>query len=233
MSVFWPTSADAILRNAACAIGVLLTSTSIVSATVFEYDSEGAVSIKETEKSRPQVKRTEPSPSTSTKLVSLTREIALQYSGSIGVRKAGLDALTFVELFETLIRRESAFDPQVVSEKGAMGLGQLMPGTATDMGVSDPFDPRANLVGSAKYFTSMLHQFGSVELALAAYNAGPERVRQYNGVPPFAETKAYVSWIIEKAGIATSKPKPVASTPVAAPINKENPLQGDVSVWEF
>ncbi|MBL4582941.1 MAG: lytic transglycosylase domain-containing protein [Gammaproteobacteria bacterium] len=164
---------------------------------------------------------------------SLTREIAVKLSGSIGVRKAGLDAFTFVDVFEALIQRESAFNPRAISPKGAKGLGQLMPGTAADMGVSDLFDARLNLIGSAKYLTSLLAEFGSLELALAAYNAGPERVRQYGGVPPFAETQAYIAWISAKAGVELNNPVPAQSVPAAVPVNKEQPLKGEISVWEF
>ena len=115
------------------------------------------------------------------RLRELARTVAVQYAGSVGVRKAGLDALTFIEVFESLIQRESAFNPLAVSEKGAKGLGQLMPDTAREMGVNDPFDPHKNLIGSAKYFTQQLQRFGKLELALADYNAGPERVKQYGG----------------------------------------------------
>jgi len=89
-------------------------------------------------------------------LRNLTRDVAIKYSGAPGVRKAGLDALTFVDVFAALIERESAFDPAALSPKGARGLGQLMPATASDMGVTNPFDPEANLNGSAKYLTHLL-----------------------------------------------------------------------------
>ena len=167
-------------------------------------------------------------------LRALTRKIALAHSGTIGVRRAGLSAFTFAEVFEALVERESAFNPTAISPKGAKGLGQLMPGTASDMGVIDPFDPEANLVGSANYLTLLLAEFGSLKLALAAYNAGPARVRKHGGVPPFAETKAYIDWIFEQAGIAPATPQPiVVSAPASKPIHKEQSLNGDVSVWEF
>lgn len=202
------------------------------SATVLEYNEVGKVTVTETKREIASVASI--APVQSSDLRSLTRDVAIRYSGAIGVRKAGLDAFTFVEVFEALIERESAFNPKAISPKGAQGLGQLMPDTASDMGVADPFDPETNLNGSAKYFTLMLAEFGSLELALAAYNAGPERVRKYDGVPPFAETKAYIDWIFRSAGVATNTPKPVnASAPASAPINKEQPLNGDVSVWEF
>lgn len=203
-----------------------------VHATVLEYDGAGKVTITEIkEQTAPPAV---PTPADTTALRNLTRDVAIRYSGAMGVRKASLDALTFVEIFEALVERESAFDPTAVSAKGAKGLGQLMPGTASDMDVADPFDPESNLIGSAKYFTLLLAEFGSLELALAAYNAGPERVRKYKGVPPFAETKAYIDWISKTAGLGIEAPKPVnASARQSEPVNKEQPLNGDVSVWEF
>lgn len=94
-------------------------------------------------------------------------------------------------LLTALVWTESAFRPDAVSPAGAIGLGQLMPGTAAGMGV-DPHDPVQNLDGAARYLREQLDRFGSVDLALAAYNAGPGRVMQSGGVPNIAETQAYV-----------------------------------------
>jgi hypothetical protein len=95
------------------------------------------------------------------------------------------------DLFERLVRQESGFQPSVVSSAGAIGLAQLMPGTARELGV-DPLDPEQNLRGGARYLRQQMDTFGDTRLALAAYNAGPGRVREYGGVPPFAETQNYV-----------------------------------------
>ncbi len=96
-------------------------------------------------------------------------------------------------LLSALVETESKGDPRAVSNKGAMGLGQLMPRTATYLGVQDAFDPAQNLEGTAKYLRLLLNQFnGDVRLALAAYNAGPGNVRKYNGIPPFSETQSYI-----------------------------------------
>ena len=99
------------------------------------------------------------------------------------------------DLFMRVIQQESGFQPDVTSPAGAYGLAQLMPGTAADLGV-DPRDPLQNLAGGARYLRQQLDAFGDPALALAAYNAGPGRVRQYNGIPPFEETQNYVQRIL-------------------------------------
>lgn len=94
-------------------------------------------------------------------------------------------------LLAALVQAESGFDASARSGAGAIGLGQLMPATARGLGV-DPTDPQQNLNGAARYLRAQLDRFGSVDLALAAYNAGPGRVAQAGGVPRIAETQAYV-----------------------------------------
>jgi soluble lytic murein transglycosylase-like protein len=94
-----------------------------------------------------------------------------------------------------LVMQESRFNPNAVSSAGAQGLGQLMPGTASMLGVRNSFDIEDNLEGTVSYIADQLNQFGRLSLALAAYNAGPGNVRKYGGVPPFRETQRYVSVI--------------------------------------
>ncbi len=96
-------------------------------------------------------------------------------------------------LVRAVIHAESAFRESVISRKGAVGLMQLMPATARDMGVKDSLSPAQNIHGGVKYLAYLLKLHGgNVTLALAAYNAGPGAVKRYEGIPPFAETKAYV-----------------------------------------
>jgi soluble lytic murein transglycosylase-like protein len=99
------------------------------------------------------------------------------------------------DLFLRLVQQESGWNPDAVSHKGAIGLAQLMPGTAAMLGV-DPTDPVANLDGGARYLAMQFRDFRRWDHALAAYNAGPAAVRAHGGIPPFAETQDYVRIIL-------------------------------------
>ena len=145
-------------------------------ATVIEFDAAGnAVVVNHmppvaaAPAVSPPLRYTSPSGSYRT----LAGEVALRYAEGDGVRRSGLTAVQFVRLFTALIETESGFNPRAVSPVGAQGLAQLMPGTAAGLGVSDPFDPVANLDGGARYLVAQLDRFGSVTLALAAYNSRP------------------------------------------------------------
>lgn len=126
-----------------------------------------------------------PPPSRSTLLSPVIKRAAAQYH----VDPALVHAIIFAE---------SGYNPTAVSKRGAMGLMQLMPGTAKAMGVKNCFDPEHNIYGGVKYFKKLFNQFdGDVKLALAAYNAGSRKVRQFNGVPPFRATENYIQKVLK------------------------------------
>jgi hypothetical protein len=104
-------------------------------------------------------------------------------------------------LVRALIQVESNYRPKAKSIKGAMGLMQLMPATAREYRVRNPYDPTANIGAGVKHLKSLIDRMGAVELALAAYNAGEGAVKKFNGIPPYRETRNYVSRILAIAGI--------------------------------
>src|SRR4029077_6381685 len=113
------------------------------------------------------------------------------------VRQAGGKHQIDPEFIASVIRAESAFNARAVSPKGARGLMQLMPQTASQLGVQNAFDPQANVQAGSRYLRELLERYDfDLIKALAAYNAGPQRVEQYGGVPPYYETKAYVARIV-------------------------------------
>ena len=123
-------------------------------------------------------------------------EYIREFSGIIkqASKRFGIDA----HFIKAIIKAESGFDHKAISSKGAQGLMQLMPGTADDMAVEDPFDPEENIFGGTRYFSLLLKRFKNDKiLALAAYNAGPEAVESHTGVPPFPETKAFVERVMD------------------------------------
>lgn len=187
-----------------CAITCLMSATSFADVPVYDRRHKGREAatadnvgnIKETDKKRYakaqgitcSVYKKGNGPSSTAnanpEIVGLVKRIA---------REEGVDETVFL----SLVFQESRFNPCVTSPVGAYGLTQLMPGTAADLGVN-PHDIEDNLRGGARYFKQQLRKFGSVELALAAYNAGPGNVSKYGGIPPFKETKEYVHNITQK-----------------------------------
>jgi membrane-bound lytic murein transglycosylase MltF len=123
------------------------------------------------------------------------------------------------DLVNSVIRAESGFNTHARSTKGAQGLMQLMPSTADALGVNNAFDPQANVGGGSRYLRELLERYNfDLVKALAAYNAGPKRVEQYQGVPPFRETRAYVNRIVRDYNR-----KKLAQDQAAAKAKKESP----------
>ncbi|MBO6853811.1 MAG: lytic transglycosylase domain-containing protein [Marivivens sp.] len=136
-----------------------------------------------------------PAPLPRAEILTAIEATAFRYAGNPGLRRANLSVRDWLNLFRANIEVESAYRQDAVSSAGAIGLGQLMPATARDLGV-DPRDPLQNLDGSARYLAMMLEAFGDPRLALAAYNAGPDAVRQYGGIPPYRETQNHVARVM-------------------------------------
>jgi soluble lytic murein transglycosylase-like protein len=144
------------------------------------------------------------------------------------VREAAMKNRLDPDFVSSVIKAESNFKVHAVSKKGAQGLMQLMPGTAAQLGVADPFDPRANIEAGAAHLSALLDLYHDDAIkALAAYNAGALRVKQYHGVPPYRETRAYVSKIVrdfnskklaQKKAAATAAAKTPAATTKSATV---------------
>jgi soluble lytic murein transglycosylase-like protein len=136
-----------------------------------------------------------------------------QYDGLIeqAALRNGIDPA----VLHGLIEQESGFDPNSTSSAGAIGLTQLMPGTASSLGVANPLDPAESIEGGARYLKQMMNDFGgNTSDALAAYNAGPGAVTQYGGVPPYAETQSYVSKVLGYAEAYRQTQTQTATAPV-------------------
>jgi soluble lytic murein transglycosylase-like protein len=132
-----------------------------------------------------------------TPIAKVTAPIATKPNLQEVIQGASEKQLLDADLVNSVIRAESGFNPHAVSPKGARGLMQLMPGTASTLGVTDSFDPEANVEGGTQYLRWLLDRYNyDLPKALAAYNAGPHRVEQYHGVPPYSDTRAYVARII-------------------------------------
>ncbi len=119
------------------------------------------------------------------------RLVAARYQDDPALEAVDLSPAEWAAFFQAMIKVESNYTQGAVSHAGALGLAQLMPGTADYLRV-DPADPIENLDGGARYLLEQMAEFGSLELALAAYNAGPEAVRKYDGIPPYDETQSHI-----------------------------------------
>ena len=123
------------------------------------------------------------------------RLIAARYQDDPALKAVDLAPKEWSTFFQAMIKVESNYTQSAVSHAGAMGLAQLMPGTASYLGVNAA-DPVENLDGGARYLLEQMAAFGSLDLALAAYNAGPQAVRDYGGVPPYAETQNHIARVM-------------------------------------
>ena len=131
--------------------------------------------------------------------------------------RAGEQHNVDVDLLVSIVHAESGGNPMAVSRAGARGLMQLMPSTAASLGVSNSFQPRQNVSGGSAYLDHLLTRYGNnLALALAAYNAGPEAVDRYHGVPPYAETRAYVARVIHEFNRRVLARQTVARRPTRA-----------------
>ena len=185
----------------------------------------------------PRPETSHPSPKAGERVGHPTHQLAAQKSAPAAtpvdvpalVNRASDQHLVDADLIASVIKAESSFQQRAVSPKGAQGLMQLMPGTAGKLGVKDSFDPTDNIDGGTRYLRELLLRYnGDMAKALAAYNAGPQRVDQYHGVPPYRETHAYVVRVIKdfnrkKRAQAASVPKnkPAAKNTQSA---KKKPL---------
>lgn len=143
------------------------------------------------------------------------RKLVQQVSSEHGLDPKLIDALVVVE---------SGYNPNAVSRKGAMGLMQLMPATAKRLDVDDPFNPAENIRGGVREFSRLVRRYsGNLQLALAAYNAGEGAVARYRGVPPYAETRSYISKILS---IYTGRPYRLGGSYRAAPVRMHRNPQG-------
>lgn len=123
------------------------------------------------------------------------RLIATRYQNDPALETVDLSPAEWAAFFQAMIKVESNYSQNAVSHAGALGLAQLMPDTADYLRV-DPVDPIENLDGGARYLLEQMAEFGSLELALAAYNAGPEAVRKYDGIPPYLETQSHIQKVM-------------------------------------
>jgi hypothetical protein len=167
-------------------------------------------------------------PGATNQVLALITQTATRHQENRALARAGLTKRDWHTLFQAMIEAESSYNPTAISPKGAFGLGQLMPATAQDLGV-DPRNVTQNLDGAARYLLAQLAEFRGVDLALAAYNAGPHRVEQYSGVPPFAETRTYIARIQAIRTRLSGRAAPTTQIRVASSVDARAPVIIDLN----
>ncbi|MBI3393213.1 MAG: lytic transglycosylase domain-containing protein [Nitrospirae bacterium] len=166
------------------------------SADIYKYvDEEGVVHFSSARKGPQYQLVVREEKGTSGKHSSVPPTVREDHARTIGAKSSAYNVDP--ELVKAIIRVESGYNATAVSRKGAQGLMQLMPGTARRMSVENPFDPAQNIEGGVRYFKYLMGLFaGNVPLSLAAYNAGEEAVKRYGGIPPYSETRDYVTKVL-------------------------------------
>lgn len=183
------------------------------SAQIYSYrDASGALVLSDTAPSDPSVPVHTFEAVNTAERVRVTRPVSKAYRerfDDLIVHHAEAQAIR-PDLVRAVVQVESGYNPRAISVKGAMGLMQLMPGTAAGLGVRRPFDPEENIRGGVAYLRHLLDRFdGNEELALAAYNAGPAAVGRYgNRIPPYRETRDYVRKVRTRTSVASAAAKP-------------------------
>jgi hypothetical protein len=169
--------------------------------SVLRYDSQGKLivparsepeeEVREREGEATEVSYSSRGVAAPAEVLPQVRLVAARYQDDPALEALDLSAVEWAAFFQAMIKVESNYAQGAVSHAGALGLAQLMPGTADYLRVN-PADPLENLDGGARYLLEQMAEFGSLELALAAYNAGPEAVRKYDGIPPYDETQSHI-----------------------------------------
>jgi len=188
---------------------------------------------------QPSVQTSAAKPATAASQTALTAKVTQNIDLDQVVREASTKNRLDPDFVSSVIRAESNFKPHAVSKKGAQGLMQLMPSTAAQLGVADAFDPKANVEAGTAHLSALLDLYNNDPIkALAAYNAGAHRVKQYNGVPPYRETRDYINKIVrdfnakkraqmKAAAAANASTATKAASP--KPVKKAKPQQASVA----